>query len=91
LFHLLIAETVVHWGLESSRGSLARMFEHMQMRRVSRTIAEGKQGRLKGEDLAAAMKIRQLAQEFVDLQNARHIADYESTTTWTSFEAEEEV
>ena len=36
LFHLLIAETVVNWGRDSSRDGLARMFEHRVMAGSSR-------------------------------------------------------
>jgi hypothetical protein len=91
LFHLLISETVTHWDHLGSRGALGRLFEHSLMRKVSRRIAYPKQYPFVGEDPAVAHRLRQVAQCFVELQDVRHIADYDNTTVWTQSDALREV
>jgi uncharacterized protein (UPF0332 family) len=88
LFHLLVSEAVSHWSLESSRGALARMFDHKLMKSASRQVADHK--RYPGEDPTVVMKLRQVAESFVQLQTRRHIADYDNTVLWTQSEAWEE-
>jgi hypothetical protein len=40
-----------------------------------------------GEDPAVVMNLRFVANAFVQLQDRRHIADYDNTTFWTRTEA----
>jgi len=91
LFHLLIAETVLHWDVESSRGALGRMFEHTQMRRISKRVADSKQHPYLGEDAAVVVMLRQVAQAFLRLQDARHVADYDNSVIWSHSDAQNEV
>ena len=91
LFHLLIAETVANWSLDSSRGALSRMFDHLQMKKVSRRTFNPEQFPFLNEDKMVVSKLRKVAEAFVLLQDQRHIADYDNSTRWTQSEAREEV
>ena len=44
-----------------------------------------------GEDPEVVRKLRKVAQGFVQLQQKRHLADYDNGTRWTPFEALQEV
>ncbi len=86
LFHLLISETVANWSLDSSRNSLARMFEHRVMAKasesfVSKTIAAA------NADPAVVQKLPAVARAFSLLQEKRHTADYDNGTTWSLAQA----
>src|SRR3954462_13585876 len=72
LFHLLIGETLLHWSLDSSRGALGRMFEHTQMKRASKRFVDPKQHPFHGEDPRVVSVLRQVAQSFLEAQEARH-------------------
>ena len=91
VFHLLISETIRHWSLPSSRDALARMFEHSVMKKVSNRLSNPSLFPFKGEDPAVVQKLRLVAQHFVHLQDKRHIADYDNTTSWTRTAALKEV
>ena len=91
VFHLLTTESVAHWDVPSSRPSLARMFEHSVMKRVSNRIADPKQNPFVNENATTVQKLRRLAKIFVQLQEKRHVADYDNATYWTQSEALVEV
>ena len=91
LFHLLISETVAHWSLDSSRDGLARMFEHRVMAKASERIRDAKLFPFIGQDPAVVRQLRTVAKAFSRLQDERQIADYDNATSWTSFEALQEV
>src|SRR4051794_32771699 len=74
LFHLLISETVAHWSLAGSRDALGRMFEHSVMKRVSKKL---RLAPFHGEDPVTVQNLKEIAQSFVQLQDNRHIADYD--------------
>jgi uncharacterized protein (UPF0332 family) len=87
LFHLLISETVSHWQLDSSRDGLARMFEHRVMAKASDKILDSRLFPFTGEDPVVVQKLRAVAEAFVQLQDKRHLADYDNATQWTHTEA----
>ena len=91
LFHLLISETVAHWRLDSSRDGLSRMFEHRVMAKASARILEYKSFPFTGEDPAVVQKLKTIAATFGELQEQRHIADYDNATQWTDLDTLEEV
>jgi hypothetical protein len=91
LFLLLISETVANWSRQSSRNALGRMFEHALMRKVSGRISDGQRFPFKGEEPIVVQKLRMVADSFVQLQDNRHIADYDNATVWSSTEALDEV
>ena len=91
LFHLLIDETIAHWSHASSRDALGRMFEHSVMKKVSNRISNTQVSPFAGEDPNVVRNLRKVAQDFVQLQDRRRIADYDNTTFWTTTEALKEV
>jgi uncharacterized protein (UPF0332 family) len=91
LFHFLISETIAHWRLDSSRDALGRMFEHSVMKKASRKISDDKLYPFAGENPTVVQKLRSVARVFVELQDQRHVADYDNTRIWTDTEALEQV
>jgi uncharacterized protein (UPF0332 family) len=75
LFHLLISETVNYWRLKRQRTLLARSFDHRKMKGACHSC------RSQNADLKA------VAEAFVDLQSARHLADYDNSKVWAKMEA----
>jgi uncharacterized protein (UPF0332 family) len=74
LFHLLISETVAYWRLENQRSTLARAFEHGKMKNASRRCDSTNAG------------VKAVADAFVQLQQVRHLADYDNNKLWTRVE-----
>ena len=87
LFRLLISETTVNWSRDSSRNALGRMFDHGTMKRVSDRVADSKRTPFSDEDEIIVSSLRFLGKIFVDLQDLRHIADYDNGTSWTRRDA----
>jgi hypothetical protein len=85
LFHLLVSETTLNWRRDSSRNALGRMFDHGTMKRVSDRLA--KKTPSAGEDPIVVSALRFVAKIFVELQDLRHIADYDNGTSWTRLDA----
>ena len=83
LFHLLIFETIAHWSLDSSRNALGRMFDHAVMKRVSNRLSDTRLFPFIKEDPSVVQNLKTVAQIFVELQDKRHIADYDNATFWT--------
>jgi hypothetical protein len=63
------------------------MFDHRQMKKASNRILDPKQMPFPGEDPRAVSGLRLVAEAFVDLQDWRHIADYDNGTFWNPLEA----
>ena len=92
LFHLLIAETVANWWRVSSRDGMARMFEHRVMAKASDKTADSRALPFTGEDSEVVTKLRTVARAlFVDLQQSRHVADYDNATIWNYRDARDEI
>lgn len=87
VFHLLISEAISHWDLPGSRNTMARMFEHRMMKTVSRRFADPYLYPFDKEDSKTVGALRDLATAFVQLQDNRHIADYDISTSWTKAQA----
>jgi len=68
--HLLIADAVSYWRLERQRDTLARAFEHGKMKNVCKRC-----------DSANVVMV--VADSFVELQQWRHLADYDNSKIWT--------
>ncbi len=90
LFHLLVSEATLNWSRDSSRNALGRMFDHGLMKRVSSRGADAKRTPFAGEDQSAVSSLRFVAEAFVQLQDQRHIADYDNGKIWANWEALEE-
>jgi uncharacterized protein (UPF0332 family) len=83
LFHLLIRDAVVNWKHADQHASLARSFDHKRMKDASTAILK-EMGNIRipltasaDAEQAARFRLSTVAQAFVDLQQARHKADYD--------------
>jgi hypothetical protein len=88
LFHLLISEAAKNWKRPAERHTLARMFEHNKMksaceRKRSELNAWFKSNPAAGPQLAVAQHLHLVADTFVQMQQHRQIADYDSGTQWS--------
>lgn len=84
LFHLLISEAVGNWRRPEQRASLARSFDHGRMKTAYREErARITAGMSTHPDPARANALLGLATTFLDMQEQRHAADYDSAVTWT--------
>ena len=88
LFHLLISEAAFNWKREELRPELGRLFQHGKMKDASnRQQAEIRQ-LLKGPDMLpgdrATLELLEIvAASFVEIQQKREEADYNTATIWT--------
>ena len=88
LFHLLISEAVANWKRASLRSELARSFEHGAMKSASN---RAQQSTFPAQSAGAVADLRYVARTFVQLQEKRHVADYDSATFWMKTEALQQV
>jgi len=83
LFHLLIRDAVVNWRHVEQHARLARSFDHKRMKDASQALLKEMGGipiqSIGGADAeqVARFRLSVVAQAFVELQQARHKADYE--------------
>ncbi len=91
LFHLLIFEACLNWSNNISRPGLARMFEHGVMKKVSKKVTDVGKMPYAGEDPTIVDKLRSFAGLFVQLQEQRHEADYNTKDAWTVTQSLKEV
>lgn len=77
VFNLLIAESTANWLSPELRNSLARAFDHGPMKQASKAVANAQTSPFAGEDPRIVADLRLVAQTFVQLQDQRHIADYD--------------
>jgi uncharacterized protein (UPF0332 family) len=87
IFHLLINEAVANWKQVSLRAALGRAFDHNIMKAASNRIQDTRQFAFAGENPRLVAALKDVAKTFVQLQEKRHIADYDNTTFWTKTEA----
>ena len=80
LFHLLVGEAVSNWKRPHQRPKLARIFEHGPMRKASQQFANRK---FAGEPGSTAADLKGVASAFDELQELRHLADYDESEKWT--------
>ena len=78
LFHLLIDEAVSQWAVERQRNRLARTFEHDGMKRKCAEVVK----RVK-DGTYLPVELNTVAHNFVQLQELRHIADYDNSMRWS--------
>jgi len=80
LFHLLIREAVRNWRCDDHRAELARAFDHGRMKKASQNVIHGK---FRGSPAPAIAHLKDVAKAFIELQDARHLADYDDSTHWS--------
>jgi uncharacterized protein (UPF0332 family) len=88
LFHLLVSEATKLIRPARIRVHVRRLYEHGSMRSVCKTWALGSVANLPTQSAAIATSpiepdLRAVAAAFVDLQEARHRADYDLTQLFT--------
>src|SRR5438067_763072 len=80
LFHLLIASAVANWKIARHRTTLAREFGHTHMEKVCK-MTKGKQ--YPNPKLPEVLKLKSIADTFVELQGHRERADYDNSARWS--------
>jgi hypothetical protein len=72
-------------GRDALRAGLRRSFQHTAMKDVCKEITKPNQGRLGPFVIGIQMpsSLLAVADAFIDLQEARHDADYDVARTWT--------
>jgi len=80
LFHLLIREAVANWKRSDQRLELARAFDHGRMKKASQQVANRKSPGARAQIVAG---LRQVASAFAQLQESRHLADYDGSKKWS--------
>jgi uncharacterized protein (UPF0332 family) len=89
LFHLLINEAAQRWnGSAEARLGLERAFKHNNMKEVSTVLSKGSWRSWSNPHLNIPVELVDVADAFVTLQEARHLADYDNTKIWTSTEVD---
>jgi uncharacterized protein (UPF0332 family) len=78
LFHLLIDEAVSKWAVERQRSALARTFEHGKMLKICDEVVKSVKS---GSNLPP--ELNTVAENFIQLQQHRHAADYDNSTQWS--------
>jgi uncharacterized protein (UPF0332 family) len=92
LFHLLISEAALNWARPELRSELGRLFGHGKMKnaaieRRSQIDERIKKNPLEGPELALLKQLRIVADTFVELQQRREEADYDTGKEWTQTDA----
>jgi uncharacterized protein (UPF0332 family) len=94
VFHLLIEAASAKWLVVEQRTRFARVFEHGRMKQAALEVSK-RLGTSKPEDPVytadpdEVAKLIGIAVSFVELQSQRHVADYDSSKTWTAAEVED--
>jgi hypothetical protein len=87
LFQLLVQEAALGWtGSTEARLGLERTFRHDLMKEVSRSVAAGSWKGWTTPRLAVPAELRDVAEVFWSLQEARHLADYSNEKYWRQTE-----
>jgi hypothetical protein len=83
LFHLLVRAAILNWKHVDHRSRLARTFDHKRMKDASTALLKEIRGATNQEsadvepEQALHFKLSTVAKAFLDLQQARHKADYD--------------
>ncbi|MGA3189916.1 MAG: hypothetical protein ABSF22_22655 [Bryobacteraceae bacterium] len=89
LFHLLVGEAAQRWnGSAEAQLGLERAFKHNNMKEVSVAVSKGSWKTWSAEQKSVPRELLNVADAFIDLQEARHLADYDNTKIWTFTEAD---
>jgi len=89
LFHLLVGAAAQRWnGSAEARLGLERAFKHNSMKEISGLVSKGSWKSWSTPQLIVPTELKKLAEAFVRLQEARHLADYDNTKVWTFTEVD---
>jgi uncharacterized protein (UPF0332 family) len=87
LFHLLISACVANWKRQDLRPALGRAFDHGNMKSASNRIQDKRLFPFKNDEAQVVANLRYVAKTFAQLQEQRHVADYDNAKFWTKTEA----
>lgn len=85
LFHLLTTEAAQNWKHQRQRDRFARMFDHGRMKTCSSKLSSRPLPIDPAESPVFA-DLKLVADSFVNLQQARHTADYDNSKVWSRTE-----
>jgi hypothetical protein len=89
LFHLLIEDASQRWnGSAAAATGLERAFNHGQMKNSSLQFDTALWRDWHGTLRTVPPGLQRVAQSFIDLQQERHIADYNNHEQWTGTDVE---
>ena len=88
LFHLLISDATLNWARPELRSDLGRLFAHGKMKTACESRRSDIDRLLKGKELgieerAVVEDLRIVAHTFIQTQDRRERADYDSGKDWT--------
>jgi len=91
LFHLLISEATANWARPELRSVLGRCFDHGPMKTASETKVSQINTALKDNssespEKTVALHLRTVANAFIQAQQRRNDADYNTAKEWTPVE-----
>lgn len=91
LFHLMISEATANWRVEALRPLLARIFEHGIMKkaceaRISELNSYFEANPPSSREQIVSIHLRWVANTFVQSQQQRNDADYNTAKEWTDTE-----
>src|SRR5258706_9259090 len=91
LFHLLISEATANWARPELRAVLGRCFDHGPMKtasetKISQINTSFKDNPPEGAEKAVAIHLRTVAKAFIQAQQRRNDADYNTAKEWTPVE-----
>jgi hypothetical protein len=82
LFHLLTSEAAQNWRHVSQRDRFVRLFDHGRMKACSSRISS-RPIAVDPTQIPVATDLKNVADSFVKLQQARHTADYDNSRVWS--------
>jgi uncharacterized protein (UPF0332 family) len=92
LFHLLISEAALNWSRPELRADLGRLFGHTRMKSASEEKRSALRAYFKtnpppGRELTISRHLYTVLDTFIQIQQRREEADYDTSKEWTQTEA----
>jgi hypothetical protein len=96
LFHLLISEATSNWARPELRSQLGRVFGHGRMKSASEEKrseldAHFKKNPIPGPELAIFKHLHAVAHTFIQVQQKREVADYDTGKDWDRTDVEKQI
>src|SRR5258708_1839561 len=87
LFHLLVSDAASNWANTELRPKFGRLFQHGRMKGASSELRVkiGKllsDGTPTSQDRVTQQRLAKVAETFVEIQQKREVADYDTGKTW---------
>jgi uncharacterized protein (UPF0332 family) len=84
-FHLLVSEATSNWDKRNLRPLLGRCFEHGRMKSAAEKVISDLKNPSAADDVVA-VQLRAVAGLFMQAQQNREDADYDTSKEWTQIE-----